>query len=54
LFKWGKGRYALADILEPGEVTGKGKVWVFVVERQAGAGESSIERDAPPRQSVAR
>ena len=33
LFKWGRRKYALADILEPGEVVGKGKVWVFVVER---------------------
>lgn len=31
LFKWGRGKYALADILEPGEVAGKGKVWVFVI-----------------------
>lgn len=37
LFKWGKGKYALADILEPGEVSGKGKVWVFVIERSAAA-----------------
>ena len=36
LFKWGRGKYALADILEPGEVAGKGNVWVFVIERSAG------------------
>ena len=34
LFKWGKGKYALVDIIESGEVLGKGRVWVFVVERQ--------------------
>lgn len=37
LFKWGRGTYALADILEPGEVLGKGKVWVFVIERERSA-----------------
>lgn len=34
LFQWGKGKYSLTDILEPGEVAGKGKVWVFVIERE--------------------
>ena len=52
LFKWGKGKYQLADILEPGEVVGKGKVWVFVIERQKGAVEARIDRDALPRRSA--
>jgi SAM-dependent methyltransferase len=32
IFQWGRGKYGLADILEPSDVAGKGKVWVFVIE----------------------
>jgi SAM-dependent methyltransferase len=47
LFKWGTGKYRLAEILEPGEVVGKGKVWVFVIEREGfvEAGEPSASSD---------
>jgi hypothetical protein len=54
LFKWGKGKYSLADILEPGEIYAKGQVLVFVIERQSGTSESWAVNDVSPPQSVAR
>ena len=33
LFKWGRGRYRLDDIIELEEIERKGKVWVFVLAR---------------------
>ena len=51
LFKWG-GEYALADIIEPGEVAGKGRVWVFVVERRSGAEQYLASQAEPLRERV--
>lgn len=31
LFEWGRGKYALSDILHAGEIEGKKRVWVFVI-----------------------
>jgi SAM-dependent methyltransferase len=37
-FKWGRGLYRLAEILEPGAKTNNGKqVWMFVLERAGAA-----------------
>lgn len=38
-FKWGRGSYRLADILEPGpKSNNRQPVWLFVLEREPGAG----------------
>jgi hypothetical protein len=52
LFKWGNGKYALADILEPGDVTGKGKVWVFVIERHSVAAGSDTDNKSTSPQLI--
>lgn len=33
LFKWGRGKYALADIFEIDDVKSKGRVWIFAIGR---------------------
>jgi hypothetical protein len=53
LVKLRREKYRLAEFFEPGEVTGKGNVWLFFLDCHAAPEDSRIVHDRLPRQTSA-